>query len=183
VKKNSSKKSSNSEGSTDNFCGELFRGLVDLVGSLGKIIDTNREHKGNFSVKRSGENAEGIYGYSIRSNICEGRKSVRPFGSLRGREERVVIGELIEPFVQVINQDNDIIVRAKLPGVMENEILTKIQDNVLIISTNGGRNYATKIKLPEKIITISLTKTYRNGMLEIILKKATVETGREANDT
>jgi HSP20 family protein len=89
---------------------------------------------------------------------------------------------LIKPLVDVFDGDSEIIITAELPGVLEAEIVTAFDDSLLIITTNGEKQYATEIMLPEAVSVSSLTQSYNNGMLELRVKKTALGIGGKEND-
>ncbi|MFA5772551.1 MAG: Hsp20/alpha crystallin family protein [Thermoplasmata archaeon] len=75
--------------------------------------------------------------------------------------------EAREPLVDIFDEKESITVIAEMPGVNEKEIETTLEKNTLKIS--GGK-YSKELKLPstpEKIVE----KTYKNGILEVKMKK------------
>jgi HSP20 family protein len=198
------KKKTEEEQSTDDapktLLHELCRGLIDLVSLLGKIDEGFKEYKGKFRVKGLGNGARGTHGSSMRSGRGGRRPRVRPidnirsigeaalvvddkpFGNVRTREAGPVADVLIKPLVDVFDGDSEIIITAELPGVLEAEIVTAFDDSLLIITTNGEKQYATEIMLPEAVSVSSLTQSYNNGMLELRVKKAALGIGGKEND-
>jgi len=164
--------------------GGLFRGLGDLVSLLGKLSENGEqmvEREGEFRVKGLGDNARGIYGFSLRSGIGGGQPRVEPFGNMRSSEAGFVVDEAREPLVDVFDEGGEIVITAELPGVLESEIVTSAKGDVVTIETNGERRYAKEILLPEAVSAKSLRKSYNNGVLEMRVKKATQKTGGDKN--
>jgi HSP20 family protein len=160
--------------------GGLFRGLGDFVNLLSKFSETGeklKERDGEFRVKGLGDNARGVYGFSIRSGVGGGKPRVQPFGNVRASEAGLVVDEVREPLVDIFDEDSEVVITAELPGVLEDEI----EGDVMMIETEGERYYAKEILLPESVSAKSLKKSYNNGVLEVRIKKATQETGGNAN--
>ena len=153
--------------------GGLFKGLGDFIDLLGEMIETGEEEvtrTGEFGVKGLGEKARGVYGFSVRTGIG-GIPRVEHFGNIRSTEEGPVVAEVREPLVDVFDEDQEIVIVAELPGVGEEEIHIEVQDDILSLGTTGERKYAKEILLPEVVEATTLRKTYRNGILELRLKK------------
>jgi HSP20 family protein len=184
VKKKTTEKPDSSGDAPEMELGGLFRGLGDFVNLLGKLAETGEkltEREGEFRVKGLGDNARGVYGFSIRSGVGGGKPRVQPFGNMRTSEAGLVVDEVREPLVDIFDEDSEIVITAELPGVLESEIRTSVEGDVVTIETKGERHYAKEILLPEAVSAKSLRQSYNNGVLEIRVKKATQETGGDAN--
>jgi len=78
-----------------------------------------------------------------------------------------------EPIVDVFEEENCLRVMVELPGVEENEINLKAEENTLTISTDtSARTYYKKVDLPTLVKKETIESSYRNGILEVKLKKA-----------
>ena len=79
----------------------------------------------------------------------------------------------LEPLVDVIDEDDEIIVVAELPGVEKDEIKVRIKGTTLTIHVeNPARPYHKEIMLPSKVKKDDASSAIRNGILEVRLKKA-----------
>ncbi|RLG40389.1 MAG: Hsp20/alpha crystallin family protein, partial [Thermoproteota archaeon] len=72
-----------------------------------------------------------------------------------------------EPVVDVLDFGKEIVVIAEMPGVEEKDINISVDGRRLRIK---GGQYSKTIDLPAKVDT-SVRKSYKNGILEIRLKK------------
>jgi HSP20 family protein len=158
--------------SIDLGLGGLFRGLSDLIDSLGTVLETGEEVKrtGEFRVKGLGEKGRGVYGFSIRTG-AGGMPHVERFGNIRATEEGPEVAEVREPLVDLFDEEDEIVVVIELPGVGEEEIQVEIHDDVLGVETTGQRKYAKEILLPGAVQAEGLRQVYRNGILELRLNK------------
>jgi len=173
-KKRETKKEEEVKVSFDLGFGGLFKGLGDFIDLLGDMIETGEEEvtrSGEFRVKGLGDKAQGVYGFSVRSGIG-GIPQVERFGNIRTTEEGPVVAEVREPLVDLFDEEQEIVVVAELPGVGEEEVHIEIQDDILSLETTGERKYAKEILLPEPVDAATLQKAYKNGILELRLKKA-----------
>jgi len=153
--------------------GGLFKGLGDFIDLLGEMIETGEEEvtrSGEFKIKGLGDKARGVYGLSVRTGIG-GIPRVERFGNIRTTEEGPVVAEVREPLVDVFDEDQEIVIVAELAGVGEEEIHIEVQDDILSLETTGERKYAKEILLPGAVDVTTLRKTYKNGILELRLKK------------
>ena len=154
--------------------GGLFKGLGDFIDLLSEMIESEEEEvtrSGEFRVRGLGEKARGVYGFTVRTGIG-GIPRVERFGNIRATEEGPVVAEVREPLVDLFDEEQEIVVVAELPGVSEEEIHIEIQDDILSLETSGQRKYTKEILLPDPVDAATLQKAYKNGILEVRLKKA-----------
>ncbi len=75
--------------------------------------------------------------------------------------------------IDVIEEDDEIIVVAELPGVERDEIKVRIKGTVLTIHVeNPSRPYHKEIELPGNVKKELAKSAIRNGVLEVRLKRA-----------
>jgi HSP20 family protein len=109
------------------------------------------------------------------------------------RQDNERVRELAEwaPSLDVLSKDGDLVVRAELPGVKQEDVDITLHDRVLTISgerkaeqeeERGGyyvreRRYGSfsrSLTLPEGIDESKIHARYENGILEVTLKGAAV---------
>ena len=79
----------------------------------------------------------------------------------------------LEPLVDVVEEGDEIIVVAEVPGVERDEIKVRIKGTTLTIhADNPNRPYHKVIELPSKVAKEAAKSAIRNGVLEIRLRKA-----------
>jgi len=72
----------------------------------------------------------------------------------------------------VITGDKIIQVFAEVPGVEKSDIKLNATENSLSIAVDTEtRKYHKEVELPERVDPDSVKATYRNGVLEVTLKK------------
>ncbi len=172
--KRKEKRESKGEVNIDLGFGGLFKGLssfLDLASEMMEKGETEVARGGEFNVKGLGDKARGVYGFTIRTDIG-GMPRVEHFGNIRTTEEGPVVAEVREPLVDVFDEGKEIVVVAELPGVVDEEIRIEVQGDILSLETTGERKYAKEILLSEAVDATTLGKTYKNGILELRLKKA-----------
>jgi len=116
-------------------------------------------------------NPEGInpmtFGFSMKVGP-DGKPMMQRFGNTPGAEEPT-----LEPLVDVVEEDDEIIIVAEVPGVERDEIKVKIKGTSLTIhAENSERPYHKVIELPSKVMKDEAKSAIRNGVLEVRLKKA-----------
>lgn len=154
--------------------GALFRGLgdfVELMGGLAEQGERLAERQGEFSVKGLGEEARGVYGFSIRTGIG-GIPQVQRFGNIRPTPKGPVVDDVREPLVDVFDEGPEIMVTAELPGVADEDVIVTAGEDVLSLETRGEHRFAKEIPLPAKVDGASLRRSYRNGILQMHVRKA-----------
>ncbi|GAB6148339.1 archaeal heat shock protein Hsp20 [Stetteria hydrogenophila] len=143
---------------------EIFREFErDLMDLENEIIE---------ALKRT-PSIRGPYYYGVRITIGpDGVPRIEEFGNIkRGRGGRPVISEEAEPLVDVIEHDDEIWVVAEVPGVDKDKIKVRATEDKVIIKAEGERKYYKEIQLPAKVDPNTAKASYRNGVLEVKLKK------------
>ena len=96
---------------------------------------------------------------------------VRRFGNVQPTANGPVVSDVREPLVDVFDEGTEIMITAELPGVADADISLTLDGDVLSLETAGKRRYAKEIALPAPVDPASLTRSHRNGILQIQLKK------------
>ncbi|MEM2538710.1 MAG: Hsp20/alpha crystallin family protein, partial [Candidatus Methanomethylicia archaeon] len=74
--------------------------------------------------------------------------------------------------VEVIDRGGEIKVIAEIPGVDEKDINVNVKDGKLIIKAYSKyKDYYKEVDLPSNISIKSMEKKYRNGILEVTIKR------------
>jgi HSP20 family protein len=120
-----------------------------------------------------------VYGYSMTMGP-DGKPKVREFGNVKsplsssrrgGSFTRPLISSEREPLADVTT-DKDVKVVFEMPGVSKQNIVVKVYDNsVEITTTDTDRKYHEVIEIPPETDIETATSTYKNGILEITFKK------------
>ena len=153
--------------------GGLFKGLGDFLDVFSDMIPTDESEvtrSGEFKVKGLGDKAKGVYGFTVRTGLG-GIPKVERFGNIRPTEEGPVVADVREPMVDIFDEGKEIVLVAELPGVSEEEVKVEVRDDVLSLQTTGERKYEKEILLPGKVNGKSMGKTFKNGILELRLKR------------
>jgi len=116
-----------------------------------------------------------IYGYSVTIGP-DGKPQIREFGNIKPEIRlggpKINIREEREPLVDVIETDGEIRIIAELPGVEKKDIkLYGTEDTLTISVDTPERKYYKEVKLPSKVDTKKTKASYKNGVLEVTLKK------------
>ena len=115
-----------------------------------------------------------VYGFSLRIGP-DGKPMMEEFGNVKkGAGEGKDAADEREPLVDIINRKDEVTVIAEVPGVEKHEIKTRLsrQGDVLNIQVdNPERRYKKVLKLPAKVRSSGASASYKNGVLEVRLKK------------
>lgn len=113
-----------------------------------------------------------VYGFSM-SFGPNGKPVIREFGNVHQSRLGPKIREEREPLVDVMEEDKDVVVVAELPGVDSDDIkLHATEDHLAISVDTPRRKYRKELRLPASIDPKSARASYKNGVLEVHLKKA-----------
>lgn len=114
-----------------------------------------------------------IYGLNVNIGP-DGKPNIQEFGNLPKRiyDEENPIPDDIEPLTDVIEDDEYVSITVEIPGVDKDDIDLDVKENTLEINVEGSeRKYHKLIDLPSKVFPDTAHATYKNGVLDIILKR------------
>ncbi len=150
----------------------MFKGiekLVDLAGKLEEKGGIRKEGKINFDHIKKG--MKGIYGFNINT-VAGGEPKVETFGNIKKTPEGPKVDEEREPMTDIFDEKDEIIVIAEMPGIEENDLKIDLKEDMLEISAvSTSRTYRKELLLPAKVLKSNLTHKFKNGILEIRMKK------------
>ncbi|MBI5188253.1 MAG: Hsp20/alpha crystallin family protein [Nitrospirae bacterium] len=152
--------------------GGLFKGiekLIDLAAELKEAEEIKKE--GEIDLSRLKEGMKGVYGFSIKTAVG-GKPVVETFGNIRKTPEGPVVEEEREPLIDVFDERDEVVVIAEIPGVHEEGITIDLKGDILEIKAVGkNRKYYKEILLTTKVRPETMSSSYKNGVLEIRVKK------------
>ena len=115
------------------------------------------------------------YGFSI-SIGPDGKPVIREFGNIKPTRFGPRFVEEREPLVDVMEEDDEVVVIAELPGVEKEDIDLRCTGRELTISVDTEkRKYYKHLELPCEVDPKSAKASYKNGILEVRLKKVRPE--------
>lgn len=154
--------------------GGLFKGIEKLIDLASDLKDAGGEIKkeGEIDLGHLKEGMKGVFGFSIKT-ATEGRSVVEPFGNIKKTPEgSVVVEEEREPLTDVFDEKDEILVISEIPGVEEESITLALRGDILEISAiSKNRAYRKEVLLPLEVKQENLSYSYKNGVLEIRIKK------------
>ncbi len=118
-----------------------------------------------------------VYGFSM-SLAPDGKPVIREFGNVRKSCFGPKVREEWAPLVDVLEEDEDVVVVAELPGVDRDDIDLRTAYDELVISVDTSkRRFHKRLRLPARVDPKSAQASYKNGVLEVRLKKILEEKG------
>jgi len=104
------------------------------------------------------------------------RKQVYYYKHHLSRRNRKTEWKEPEPLTDVFEDEDEIVVVAECVGFNEKNLKINVKDRRLVLSAESkNRQYHKSLNLPKKVIPHTLSTTYKNGVLEIRLKKVVEE--------
>ena len=152
--------------------GSLFKGISSLFDLVSKMTEEGQEeYTQTGEIKGLGDRAKGVYGFSVKMGLG-GKPVIEQFGNIKATERGAVVDEVREPIADVFDEGEKLVVIAELPGVEEKDIHLEVKDDVLDLSAEAkDRKYSKEVLLPSPIDADSMESSYKNGVLEIKLRK------------
>ena len=153
--------------------GGLFTGIEKLVDLAKDLKDAGGEirKEGEIDLSHLKEGMKGVFGFSIKTAVG-GKTIVEPFGNIKKNPKGPTVEEEREPITDVFDEKEEVRVYAEIPGVNEEDIKVDLNNDILDISAQSGdRKYHKEVLLPIKGKIENLTSRYKNGILEIRIKK------------
>ncbi|MEM1541747.1 MAG: archaeal heat shock protein Hsp20 [Ignisphaera sp.] len=151
----------------DELFRELQEELEDFERELSKIHPVDPDEFSDIHRKPI------VYGFRIEIGP-DGVPRIHEFGNVRkGGRARIVVTDEREPLVDIYEEEDRVRIVAELPGVDENKIKVEALEGnrILIEASNHDKKYRKELELPVEVDIDTAEATYRNGVLEITIKK------------
>ena len=171
-KKNKDKKAAR-DFDVDFGIGGLFKGIEKLIDLASELEDAGGELKkeGEVDLGHLRKGMKAVYGFSVKTT-AGGQPVVEQFGNVKKTPKGPKIEEERAPITDIFDEKDEIHVCAEMPGLNEGDIKLDLKDDILeIAAQTGDRKYRKELLLPVKAKTENMTSAYRNGILEIRIKK------------
>src|SRR3989338_2982262 len=153
--------------------GGLFNGIEKLVDLAAKLKESGGEIKkeGEIDLSHLKEGMKGVFGFSIKTAVG-GKPIVEPFGNIKKTPKGPTVEEEREPITDLFDEKEEIRIYAEMPGVNQEDIKLDLKEDILDISVQSGeRKYHKEVLLPVKALAENLSSSYKNGILEVKIKK------------
>jgi len=160
------------------------KGLGGLINTLVELAEKGEalSKTGELDIEGlKGKKGKAMYGFTVRTLAPEdpGYKTkpftVSHFGNVKkDKQGKAVVEEVREPMVDIFDEKDHVLLVAEIPGVDEENVKVEIKEDILVLSAEKGeRKYNKEVLLPAVVDAASMTKTFKNGVLEIkLMKKA-----------
>ncbi|MFW9805848.1 MAG: archaeal heat shock protein Hsp20 [Candidatus Thorarchaeota archaeon] len=153
---------------------EMFRQIEEMMNRMMKEMNDGTLFDSE-AFEEMLRNPEGtnpyVFGFSMRTGP-DGKPIIQRFGN-PPTDAGIASTPSLEPLVDVVEENDEIIVVAEVPGVEKDEIKVRIKGTSLTIhAENIERPYHKVIELPSKVQKEGAKSAIRNGVLEVRLKKA-----------
>ena len=153
----------------------MFREIEEMMDRMmqqmrdGSLFDPSMMEK--FKNDPQGTNPF-VFGFSMKQGP-DGKPMLQRFGTTPPDDEGNKMTPHLEPLVDVIEEDDEVIVVAELPGVDKDSIKIRVKGRTLTINVDDAeRPYHKVLELPSKVQKENAKSAIRNGVLEVRLKKA-----------
>ena len=137
----------------------------------------NKKLRKRFNVvTRRSETREKNFSRIFRAKNPKGRWPAYPYKYFAPKSLTVKEYKWIEPLIDIIEDKDEIVVVAGLAGFKREDLKIRAENKQLVLSAEAvDRKYHKSLNLPEKVIPTTMRTTYKNGVLEIRLKRAAEE--------
>jgi len=173
TKEDKVKKKKEEEIGFDFGIGDLFKGIENLIDLAADLKEAGGEIKkeGEIDLSHLKKGMKGVFGFSIKT-VVGGKPIVEPFGNIKKTPKGPKVEEEREPITDVFDEKDEIRVYAEMPGIDEKAITVDLKGDILEVkAVSKDRKYYKEILLPVKVKPETLEKSYKNGILEVKIKK------------
>jgi len=159
---------------------EWWRRTRKFFEDIDRMIDEMMREAFRVPEERGRRKVYGPYFYGFSVTIGpDGVPRIREWGNIRPGPVRPMISETVEPFTDIIEEEDVIKVIIDMPGVEKEDIKVEATERTVTVSAERGeRKYYKKVNLPKPIIPETARAQYKNGVLTITMKKAEPERKR-----
>lgn len=113
-----------------------------------------------------------VYGFSMRIGP-DGKPRIESFGNRPRKGMELEELKEREPLTDVLEGEEEVTITVELPGVNKEDInLTATEETLTIGVDTEKRKYHRDIELPCKVLPDTTSATYKNGVLDIVIKRA-----------
>jgi HSP20 family protein len=155
----------------DFFDEDFIRDLLDDDRVMDDIRRMTEEMMRMFSTAQPGKSI--VHGFKIHYGP-DGKPIIEDFGNkqIKSPEGEPLISEEREPLTDIIEGDDDVAITVEIPGVEREDIdLNATNDALEIKVDTPQRKYHKKLVLPCDVLPKTTKATYKNGILDIVLKR------------
>ncbi len=141
----------------------IFGNWDEIIERMFESIDTDEMKSRPF-----------IYGFSLTQRPGE-EPDIQEFGNIHPSIHGFEVGER-KPIIDVFESDDEVHVVAEMPGVDKEDIkLDATETSLDIRAKTENTEYSEHVELPVSVHTDSAKASYKNGVLDVTLKRANLE--------
>lgn len=150
------------------FFGSFDEELVEMRERMDRIFEAFMKNE------LGSERAPLVYGFSMQTGE-DGEPVMQELGNA---PEQARIGSEKsperEPLIDVIESGEQISVIVELPGVKKDDIKIEVLERLLQVDVDDDiKEFHERIKLPCEVLPDSIKASYKNGVLEISMRRVT----------
>jgi HSP20 family protein len=147
-----------------------FNDLYDELERLGDLIDETMQ-KALDNPSKDAPTKRDFKAFSVKIGP-DGKPRIREFNSRQPQQPESEVSDDPEPLVDVIEEGETVVVLVALPGVNKDDIDLRITGDTLTFSVDAADfEWYDELKLPARVNPKSARASYKNGVLEIKVKK------------
>jgi len=145
-----------------------FNDLYDELEKLGDLIDETMQ-KALDNPSKDTPTKRKIFSVKIGP---DGKPNVQEFNNNQPLQAESEVGDDLEPLVDILEEGETVIVLAALPGVNKDDIDLRLTERNLTFSVDAvDFEWYDELRLPARVNPKSARASYKNGVLEIKVKK------------
>ncbi|MEA2055295.1 MAG: archaeal heat shock protein Hsp20 [Candidatus Thermoplasmatota archaeon] len=114
-----------------------------------------------------------VHGFKVQFG-SDGKPHIEDFGNrtIKSPKGKPTISEEREPLTDIIEGDEDVAVTVEMPGIEKENIDLNVTGDALEITVdNPKRKYHKKLDLPCDVNPKTTKATYKNGVLDVVVKR------------
>ena len=153
------------------FDDDFIRDLLDDERVMEDIRRMTEEMMKMFSTAQPGKPF--VHGFKIHYGP-DGKPRIEDFGNkpIKSPQGEPLISEEREPLTDIIEGDEDVAITVEIPGVEKEDIdLNATNETIEIKVDTPQRKYHKILNLPCDVLPKTTKATYKNGVLDIVLKR------------
>lgn len=134
----------------------------------------NRKRQKRFNIFRAfGKTKDKGTPQMFRTRTAKAKSQGRPYGLKIPKTYQEKKMKEPEPLIDVLEEKDGIIIVAEFAGFKRENLKLNVKNQRLTLSAEAlNRKYRKSLNLPNRVIPDTIRTTYKNGVLQIHLKKA-----------
>ena len=148
-----------------------FDDIYEELEKLGYMIDETIQKAAENSSEKKQFKRNRIQGFSIKIGP-DGKPRIYELNGRQPWQNEDEVDADPEPLVDFIEDGEALVVLAALPGVAKEDIDLRVTETCLTVSVDTDEfDWYNEFKLPTKVNPNSASASYKNGVLEVKMKR------------